>query len=69
MTIDDGSVDVGPPVLCPSLAFEIIGCLRPDFFRPTLRGDFAVNFSKETRDGVDADRNIDSGEQFADKSQ
>jgi hypothetical protein len=31
--------------------------------------DFAVNFSKETRHGVDADRNTDSGEQFADKPQ
>ena len=29
---DDGSVNVGSAVLCPSLAFEIIWCLRPDFF-------------------------------------
>ena len=29
---DGGSVNVGPAVLCSSLAFEIIWCLRPDFF-------------------------------------
>jgi hypothetical protein len=29
---DDGSVNVGTGVLCPSLAFEAIWRLRPDFF-------------------------------------
>jgi hypothetical protein len=66
---DDGSVNVETSVLCPSLAFETIWCLSPGFFRPTLCGDFAVNFSKETRDRVGADRYVNGCEQLANQRQ
>ena len=39
------------------------------FLRPTFCGDFAVNFSKETRDRVDAHRYINGCEQLADQPQ
>ena len=66
---DDGSVDVGLPVLCPSLAFEIIGCLCPDFFvRPCAVISPLTSARKRAMVSM-LTATSTVGEQFADKPQ
>ena len=66
---DDGSVNVGPAVLCPSLVFEIIWCLRPDFFVRRCALISPLTSARKRAIVSMLDRNIDSCEQFANQPQ